>query len=79
MWRSTRAHLPADVVVRREGRLGVFVVEGAPGEERARFVPIAESQEGRAAPSPVPAAARVVSSGQAQLRDGQRVTISGSA
>ncbi|UCE30112.1 MAG: efflux RND transporter periplasmic adaptor subunit, partial [Burkholderiales bacterium] len=36
VWRSSRPHVPADLVVRREGRLGIFVLEGAAGGHRAR-------------------------------------------
>lgn len=44
-WASPEPHLPANVVVRRAGRLGVFVVESG----QPRFHPLPEAQEGRPA------------------------------
>jgi len=66
-WRDTRAHVPAEFVVRRGDRLGVFVDEGGV----ARFHPLAEAQEGRPAPADLPPGMRIVVSGQLALRDGQ--------
>ena len=67
VWRDSRPHIPAELVVRREGGLGVFV------EERgvARFHPLAEAQEGRPAPADLPPGARIVVAGQLALRQGQ--------
>lgn len=67
IWRESRRHIPAELVVRREGRLGVFV------EERgvARFHALADAQEGRPAPSELAPGARLVVTGQLALRDGQ--------
>lgn len=69
-WRDSRAHIPADLVVRRQGRLGVFV------EERgiARFRALAEAQEGRPAPADLSPGARVVVTGQLTLLDGQALS-----
>lgn len=68
-WHDDRPHLPASLLVQRERRLGVFVVEAG----KAKFVPLPEAQEGRAAPAALPAKAEVVVGGQAALRDGQAV------
>lgn len=46
-WTTPLPHIPPDVVVRRNDRLGVFVVEG----DIPRFVPLPEAQEGRPAPA----------------------------
>ena len=69
IWRDSQAHIPADLVVRREGKLGVFV------EARgvARFHPLAAAQEGRPTPVDLPPEARIVVLGQLALRDGQRL------
>jgi len=70
LWRDPQPHLPAELLVRREGRLGVFLDE----DGIARFRPLAQAQEGRAAPAGALAAqARIVVSGQAALVDGQRL------
>ena len=70
-WRDPRQHLPAALLVQRERRLGVFVVEAG----KAKFVPLPDAQEGRAAPVSLPPQAQVVVSGQAALRDGQAVAV----
>lgn len=70
LWRDSRPHLPADVIVRRAGRLGVFVIDAG----RAHFTPLPEAQEGRPSPAQLPATARVVVNGQRALRDGVPVT-----
>jgi RND family efflux transporter MFP subunit len=69
-WTDPRPHLPATLIVQRGGRLGVFVVEAG----KARFVPLPQTQEGRATPADLPAQAQVVVSGHAALRDGQPVS-----
>lgn len=72
VWRAVRPHIPADLVVRREDKLGVFVEErGA-----ARFHPLDGAQEGRPAAVDLPPGARIVVAGQLALRDGQRLTVS---
>jgi RND family efflux transporter MFP subunit len=70
LWRDTRPHLPAELLVRREGRLGVFVVNGG----RAHFTPLAGAQEGRPVAADLPPATRVVVKGQLVLHDGTPVT-----
>ena len=70
-WTEERPHVPAAVVVQRERRLGVFVVDNG----RAKFVPLPEAQEGRAAPAALAPTAQVVVSGQAALRNGQAVSV----
>jgi RND family efflux transporter MFP subunit len=71
-WSDHRPHLPASLLVRRERRLGVFVVEAG----KARFVALPEAQEGRAAAATLPPQALVVVGGHAALQDGQPVTVS---
>jgi RND family efflux transporter MFP subunit len=68
-WQDTRPHVPAEYVVRREDRLGVFLDAGGV----ARFHPLAEAQEGRPAPVDLPLGTSIVISGQLALRDGQRL------
>ncbi len=45
VWREHRPHLPADLVLKRGDRYGVFVAQG----NRARFIPLEGAQEGRPA------------------------------
>lgn len=44
-WTSATPHLPPELLARRRGGLGVFVVEG----DRPRFLPLPHAQEGRPA------------------------------
>ncbi|MCX8086115.1 MAG: efflux RND transporter periplasmic adaptor subunit [Rhodocyclaceae bacterium] len=67
VWRDPRPHLPADLLVRREGRLGVFVAEGG----KARFHALAEAQEGRPAAIDLAPETRLVTQGRHALQDGQ--------
>lgn len=63
-WQAPRPHLPPDVLVRRNGRLGVFVLQA----NKAAFVPAPGAQEGRPVLSPVAPDALVIRDGQAQLQ-----------
>lgn len=70
-WRDPRPFVPADYLVSRGGRLGVFVVSG----QRARFVPLPGAQEGRpASAAAVPADALLVTEGRLTLQDGMAVS-----
>ena len=70
-WHDPRAFVPADYLVRRNSRLGVFVVSG----HTARFVHLPDAQEGRPAPAPALAAqSRIVTDGRLTLQDGMAVT-----
>lgn len=72
-WSDHRPHLPASLLVQRERRLGVFIVEAG----KARFVALPEAQEGRAAAAAtLPPQALVVVGGHNALQDGQAVTVS---
>ena len=68
-WRDHRPHVPAALLVRREGRLGVFVDEGGV----ARFRALPQAQEGRPAAVAFPPDTPVVVRGQHALQDGQRL------
>jgi RND family efflux transporter MFP subunit len=67
-WRSKIAHLPADLVVDRDG-LGVFVLEGS----IARFLPLADAIAGLPAAIEAAPATRVVVDGRFNLQDGDSV------
>ncbi len=66
LWREQQAYLPAELLVRRAGRLGVFVA----AEGRARFHPLPEAQEGRPPAIDLPAATQIVTQGRHALQDG---------
>ena len=69
VWRDDEAHVPPELVVRRAGRLGLFVDDAG----TARFHVLSEAQEGRPARVDLPGSSRVVVSGQLALKDGQRL------
>ncbi|OGA17102.1 MAG: hypothetical protein A3H32_00260 [Betaproteobacteria bacterium RIFCSPLOWO2_02_FULL_63_19] len=70
IWRESRPHLPAALVVRREGRLGIFVDQRGV----ARFHVLTGAQEGRPAMVDLAPDSRIVVAGQLALRDGQPVS-----
>lgn len=72
-WTSAGALLPAELLVRRGPALGIFVVEN----DRARFMPLLDAQEGRPYALALPPETRVVTQGQQGLTDGQAVTLAG--
>jgi len=68
VWRDSDAHVPPEIVVRRAGRLGVFVANGG----QAHFHALPDAQEGRPARAEgLAAGARIVVKGQLALKDGQ--------
>ncbi len=67
-WSDSRPHLPPSVLVRREGKLGVFVLR----DDTARFVAIDGAQEGRPVPTNLGATEQIIVSGQARLQDGDK-------
>lgn len=66
LWRESAAYLPAELLVRRNGRYGVFVA----ADGKARFHLLTEAQEGRPALLDLPADARIVTQGRHALQDG---------
>jgi RND family efflux transporter MFP subunit len=71
VWRSAQAHLPPDLVLRRDGKLGVFVANGG----KAMFVPLPLAQEGRPAPADLEPGALIITGGRYQLQDGVAVSV----
>ena len=69
VWRDIRPHLPADLPVRRDGVLGVFLDR----DGIARFHPLPGAVEGQPAPSDLPGDALVILDGRWGLRDGDPV------
>lgn len=65
-WRDPQPHLPAELLVRREGRYGVFLAAAG----KARFHALPQAQEGRPVPVDLPADARVVTQGRHALQEG---------
>lgn len=65
-WRDSQAHLPADLLVRREGRYGIFIA----ADGKARFHVLPTAQEGRPAALDLPPETSVVTQGRHALQEG---------
>lgn len=64
VWLSRTPHLPAEIVVRRKGKLGIFVVE----QNQPKFVALPYAEEGRPVAIPeLPANTIIVTKGHATL------------
>lgn len=75
LWKTQRPHVPAALIVRRDGQLGLFVAAGG----KARFVPLPAAQEGRPTAVDLPADTRIVTEGRLQLRPGDSTEVQGAA
>ena len=60
--------LPVDLLVRRNGQLGVFVMT----DDCPTFTPLPAAEEGRPAPHNLPVDTAIVVSGQQRLKDCQQ-------
>lgn len=70
-WVVGQGQVPVELIVRRDGKLGIFVVE----EGRAAFVHLASAQAGHPAPTDLPPSAQVIVDGRLQLEDGDSVRL----
>lgn len=70
-WRDPSPHLPADLLVRRGKRLGIFVVE----DDFAHFVSFPAAEEGRPALNQLPPESTLIIDGRFVLQEGQPVRI----
>jgi RND family efflux transporter MFP subunit len=68
-WRSGRAHVPADLTLRRNGRLGILIV----AQGLARFLALPEALEGHPAPIELTPGTEVIIEGRHGLDDGDPV------
>jgi RND family efflux transporter MFP subunit len=72
IWKNQQPHLPPEVLVLREGGLGIFVVTP---DQRAKFVIVDDAAEGRPVFVNLPLNTLIVTKGHFQLRDGDSVSI----
>lgn len=70
VWPDGGAHLPAVVMVQRDGEQGVFTVDN----EMARFVPVPGAREGRPALTQLPPETPIIMRGQARLQTGDPIS-----
>lgn len=69
VWQGATRLLPPDYLVRRDGQLGVFVLDHG----RAHFIAIQDAQEGRPSPLALPPDTRLITDGRQRLNDGDEV------
>jgi RND family efflux transporter MFP subunit len=72
VWHVEKGLLPANLVTRRNGELGVFLHQ----DGRAVFTPLPDAQEGRPVAVEFPAGTEVIVRGRDRLQDGDTVTVS---
>lgn len=71
-WRSSDFHLPADIPVRRNGKLGVMLEENG----SARFHPLELALEGHPAAIDLRPETRIILQGRQKVADGEKVQVS---
>jgi RND family efflux transporter MFP subunit len=71
VWRIDSGMLPSNLISRRDGLLGVFLLDSG----KARFEPLPDAQEGRPAVVALPATSRVITLGRERLQDGMAVSV----
>lgn len=72
VWKNSQAHVPAEILVQRNGRLGIFIVNG---NNLAKFVAIDDAAEGRPALVDFSLNTKIVTKGRFRLQDGDAVSI----
>ena len=70
-WRDTRAHIPGEFLVNRDGKLGVFSIE----DNVAHFISIPAAQAGRASPTTLPVNTPLVIEGHFSLKEADNVSV----
>ena len=71
VWTSAQGQLPARLLSRRGGVLGIFLYR----DGRAEFTSLPEAEEGRPVPVDLPLDSRVIVQGQERLQDGDAVEL----
>jgi len=71
IWSDYRPHIPADLLVNRDGRLGIFINSNG----TARFHPLEAAQAGRSTPVDLPADTQIIIEGHFSLQDNAGVQV----
>jgi hypothetical protein len=71
IWRSRQPILAAQYLVRRDGQLGVFIVQ----EDQARFIALTQAQEGQPVAVDLPPTTMLVVEGRQRLQDGDLIQV----
>lgn len=75
IWRDPRPYIPADYILRRSGRYGVFVLDG----DKVSFRELPQAQEGRPASADFAPDVLIVTRGRHALQHGMAARIEGAA
>ncbi len=71
LWHSTQPVLAAQYLVRRDGQLGIFVTQ----QDQARFIALAQAQEGQPVVVDLPAETILIVEGRQRLQDGDTIQV----
>jgi RND family efflux transporter MFP subunit len=71
VWQRAQLAVPADLIVKRGNKLGLFIVE----ERIARFLPLENAQEGRPTRVTLPPTSRIIVGGRDRVKNGDRVIV----
>jgi len=72
VWKNQQAHVPAEMLIQRDGQLGVFIVGK---DNTAKFITLHEAAEGRPALVDFSMDTRIVTKGRFRLQDGDAVSV----
>lgn len=70
-WSSEEVRVPADYLLRRNGKLGILIVDNT----TARFVHLPDAEEGRPAATTLPPDTRLITAGRQRLSDGDAIEL----
>lgn len=73
VWERLSASLPSDLVVKRNGKLGVFIVNSV-NNKQAQFVPLPGAEEGRPVATDLSPDTAIVTHGRFRLQDGDPIS-----
>ena len=71
-WKQSNPFIPSSMIVRRGGKLGVFIVNN---DSTAKFISIKHAQEGRPAATDLSGTTNLIMNGRFAIQDGTAVTI----
>lgn len=72
VWKNNQVHVPAEMLLQRDGRLGIFIVNSS---NRVKFVVLTDAAEGRPAQVDLPLNTLVVTKGRFRLQNGDAVSV----
>jgi hypothetical protein len=71
IWKDLRAHIPGNLIVKRNGDLGVFIYDAG----KARFVALPGAQAGRASPVDLSLNSTIITEGHFALKNNDDVVL----